>query len=157
MSSSPRNARGFSLVEMMVAMVVLSIGMLGIANLFVATLQANSSATSRQLANNLLGDIADRIRANRTAGVAYLGAAANNNCATGALGAVTCTPAQMAANDLFLWQAQLLQTFPNGLATGIVAVTAAPSANTPATYTITISWQEQGQTAPLTTSLVVQI
>lgn len=157
MSATMRTSRGFSLVEMMVAMVVLSIGMLGIANLFVATLQANSSATSRQLANNLLGDIADRIRANRTAGVAYQGAAANNNCATGALNAISCTPAQMAANDLFLWQAQILQTFPNGLAVGTVAVTAAPSANTPATYTIRINWNEQGQTAALSTILVVQI
>ena len=86
MSPTLNKSRGFSLIEMMVAMVVLSIGMLGIANLFVVTLQANSSATSRQLANNLLGDIADRIRSNRTAIAAYAAAGANNNCAGSALG-----------------------------------------------------------------------
>lgn len=155
MTKGPRTAHGFSLVEMMIAMVVLSLGMLGIANLFVMTLQANSSATSRQLANNLLGDIADRIRANRTALAAYAAAGANYNCAGQAIGAVSCTPAQMAANDIYLWQQMIASTWPNGLATGKVAV--AVNAGAPSTYTITITWQEPGNTSALSSTLVVQI
>jgi len=156
MSRTVPTERGFSLIEMLVAMLVLSIGMLGIANLFVVTLQANSSATSRQLANNLLGDIADRIRANRTAGAAYAAAGANNNCAGSALGAVTCSPAQLAADDVYRWQQQLTQTWPGGNASGAIAVVVG-AAGTPSTYTITITWTEQGNTSALTSQLVVQI
>ena len=58
-----RGNRGFTLVEMLIALVVLSIGMLGVAKLFVLTLQGNASATSRLYAVNLTSDLADRIRA----------------------------------------------------------------------------------------------
>jgi len=121
--------------------------MLGIATLYMTTLHAARSAISRMQAVNLVTDLADRIRANRTAGVAYSGAAANNNCAGGAIGAVTCTPAQMAANDLFLWQQQITT---NGILTGAPATVVNFVAGTPATYTITLSWQEPGEPLPLT-------
>jgi type IV pilus assembly protein PilV len=148
-----RRHSGFTLIEVLVALAVLSVGMLGIAKLFVVTLQSNSTATSRLHAVNLAADLADRIRANRTAGAAYAGAAANNNCSGGAVGAVTCSPAQMAAHDLFLWQNLITTTWPGGLATSSVVFTA----GTPATYTITVNWQEQGMTTPLTYVLNMQI
>jgi type IV pilus assembly protein PilV len=154
--ASRRPAQGFTLIELLVALAVLGIGMLGIAKLFVVTLQGNASATSRLYAVNLAADLADRIRANRTAGIAYAGAAANNNCNGQALGAVTCTPAQMAANDLFLWQQQVAQTWPGGGAAGAVAFVAG-AVNTPNTYTITITWTEQGTGQALNYALNVQI
>jgi type IV pilus assembly protein PilV len=152
-----RRTTGFTLIEMLIALVVLSIGLLGAAKLFVVTLQGNAGATSRMMAVNLAGDIADRIRANRTAGAAYAGAATNNNCAGGAIGAVTCTPAQLAANDLFLWQAQVASTWPGAAASGTVAYTAPAGASLPATYTITLSWLEQGTGQTLSYALTVQI
>jgi type IV pilus assembly protein PilV len=152
----PASSRGFTLVELLVALVVLSIGMLGVAKLFVITLQGNASATSRLYAVNLAADLADRIRANRTAGAAYAGGAANNNCFGAALGAVTCSPAQMAANDLLLWQQQVANTWPGGAASALVAF-AAGAPNTPSTYTITINWQEQGTGQQLSYVLNVQI
>ena len=132
-------AQGFSLVEAMVALVVLAVGMLGIAGLYVTTLRSGGGAINRMQAVGLAEDLADRIRANRTANVAYQGAAANNNC-YGA-GAVDCAPALMAANDLFVWQQQVTnpQTLPGGA--GNVAVAGAAP---PYTYTITVSWTEQG-------------
>jgi type IV pilus assembly protein PilV len=133
----PAGANGFSMVEMLVALVVLSVGMLGVASLFANSMHSGSSAIARMQAVNLAADIADRIRANRRAGNAYAGAAANNSCAGAA--AVSCTPAQMAANDLYVWQKQLSQAFMGGNATGAVTFTA----GTPPTYTITVSWTEK--------------
>jgi type IV pilus assembly protein PilV len=157
MSPRHRTARGFTLIEMLIALVVLSIGLLGAAKLFIVTLQGNASATSRMLAVNLVGDLADKIRANRLGGAAYAGAAASNNCAGGAIGAVTCTAAQMAADDLFQWNAQIANAWPGGAATGAVAYVAPVSATLPATYRVTINWQEQGTGQMLTHTLTVQI
>jgi type IV pilus modification protein PilV len=57
---------GFSIVEALVALVVLSVGMLGIAALYVESLRAGRSAVYHTQAVNLAADMADRIRANRT-------------------------------------------------------------------------------------------
>jgi len=137
---SLRRQRGFSLIEAMVALVVLAVGMLGIAGLYVTTLRSGGGAIYRMQAVNLASDLADRIRVNRGANVQYAAAAADNNC-YGA-GAVDCTPAQMAANDLFVWQAQVQAALPGG--NGVVAVNGAA---VPFTYTITVNWTEQGGAA----------
>ena len=132
-----RRSAGFTMVEVMVALVVLAIGMLGIAGLYVTTLRSGSSAIYRMQAVNLATDLAERVRANRTAGLGYAAAAADDNCAGS--GAVDCSPAQMAANDLFLWNQQLALRLPSG--TGTVAVAGAAN---PFTYVITVTWLEQG-------------
>ena len=136
----PARSRGFTMIEMLVALVVLAVGMLGVAILFGISLHSGSSAISRMQAVNLAADIADRIRANRRAGDgpanAYGGAAADNGC-TGA--AVSCTPAQMAADDLYHWQRQLSQAIAGGTATGTVVVTP----GTPQAYSITVGWTEK--------------
>ena len=135
-----KRERGFTLVEAMVALVVLAVGMLGIAGLYVTTLRSGGGAIYRMQAVNLATDLGDRIRANRTANVAYAGAAANNNC-YGA-GAVNCGPAAMAGNDLFVWQQQVAAILPGG--NGVVAVNGAA---VPFTYVITINWTESGGAA----------
>jgi type IV pilus assembly protein PilV len=139
---SAHRQQGFSLVEVMVALVVLAVGMLGIAGLYVTTLKSGGGAIYRMQAVNLATDLADRIRVNRLANVQYAAAAANNNC-YGA-GSVDCTPAQMAANDLFVWLAQVQD--PNILPGGNGAVVVNGAA-APYTYQITVSWTEQGGTA----------
>jgi type IV pilus assembly protein PilV len=142
-------ARGFTLVETMVALVVLAVGMLGIAGLYVTTLKSGGGAIYRMQAVNLAADLADRIRTNRGANVAYAGAAADNNCYGAA--SVDCAPALMAANDLFVWQQQVAAILPNGNANVVVVGAAVPF-----TYTITINWTESGGAA-LSYVLTLQI
>ena len=71
MSRGRHGGRGFSLVEVLVALIVLSVGMLGIASLYVDSLRAGRTALLRTQAVFLATDMADRIRANPTAGAAY--------------------------------------------------------------------------------------
>ena len=128
--------QGFSLVEVLIALIIMSVGMLGIAGLYVQSLQAGRTSLFRHHSVTLAGDVADRIRANPRAGVDYPGNAVNNNCV--AMG-IDCTPTQMAANDILLWDQQALDSLPNG-AVNIQF----DGAVSPPTYTITISWDEPG-------------
>ncbi len=128
------------MVEMLVALVVLGVGMLGVASLFATSLRSGASAISRMQAVNLANDLADKIRANPNAGAAYKGAAANNDCVGGAIGAKSCDPATLAASDLYLWNQQIAAVWPGASATGSVNV---DTTTTPFTYTITVSWSER--------------
>ena len=65
------NDAGFTLIEVLVALVVRPSGMLGIAALLLSSLQGSRVALERTLAVNLASDIAERIRANRSTGNAY--------------------------------------------------------------------------------------
>ena len=131
---------GFTLVEAMIALVVLSVGMIGIAALYAQGLSAGRSAQYRTQAVNLTADMADRIRVNRLGRAAYGGGAANNNCDPAGGGGVDCTPAQMAAHDLFIWNQQVQQILPNGQ----WQVLFNPG-TLPASYSVQVSWDEIGQ------------
>ena len=141
---------GFSLIESMVALVVVSVGMIGIAGLYGQGLSAGRTALYRTQAVNLAGDMADRIRENRLGGVAYAGMGANNSCDPPA--AVNCTPPQMAQHDLWVWTNQVAVLLPNGV--GTVAFLA----TTPPTYTIQVTWQETvaGQ-PPVNYQMVIRV
>ncbi|MGP0172026.1 type IV pilus modification protein PilV [Pseudomonas sp. NCHU5208] len=64
---SHRAQAGATLIEVLVAIVVLSIGLLGLAGLQATSIQANQSAYYRSQASILAADITDRMRANRKA------------------------------------------------------------------------------------------
>ncbi|MEA3277712.1 MAG: type IV pilus modification protein PilV [Pseudomonadota bacterium] len=65
---------GYSLLEVLIALIVLSVGLSGLASLILIGLKTNDSAMLRTQANTLAYDIVDRMRANR--GRAGLGATA---------------------------------------------------------------------------------
>jgi len=139
---------GFSLIEALVSLIVISVGMIGIAALYGQGLGTTRTALYRTQAVGLAADMADRIRGNRQATIAYEGAAADRNCDYNDNN--NCTPANMAAHDLWLWQAQVTAQLPGG--TGTVRV----DTTTPPTYTISITWQEVGLGA-MTHSITVSI
>jgi type IV pilus assembly protein PilV len=118
---------GFSLVEVLIALVIMSVGMLGIAGLYVQSLQAGRTS-----------DVADRIRANPSAAIAYAGLGANNSCVAAN---IDCDVAGMAANDIWIWDQQAVNSLPNG-----DVVVAFDGTVAPPIYTITVSWDEPGET-----------
>ncbi len=138
------------MVETLVALVVLAIGLLGIAALYLNSLQAGRTAIYRTQAVNLAADLADRIRVNRTAMAAYGNVFADAfaevpTCYTTA----GCTPGELAASDLSRWKDSAAQLLPNGQ--GQVVVTGVPvPAGEPANYVITVRWAEVGEVAPVT-------
>jgi type IV pilus assembly protein PilV len=145
--SAPGTIRGFSLIEVLIALIVMSVGMLGIAGLYVHSMQAGRTSLFRHNAVILAGDVADRIRANPRAAAAYAGDGADNNCVSGG---VNCTPAEMAAHDIFLWDQQALDTLP----TGDIAIVF-NNGVAPPTYQITVSWVEPGENQNYTITIPV--
>ncbi len=160
--------KGFTLLEVLIALIVFSLGLIGLAGLLVVSVQTNHSAYLRTQASFLAQSMADRMRAN-ILGVwngTYVGtytSTTTGTTSTACLQATLCTSAQVAARDVKIWSNQLASFLPNP--TGTIACTApasTPSANKlverpPYTSpcTITIAWNEstlqQGGTAQLET------
>lgn len=138
---------GFSLVEAMVSLVVVSVGMIGIAALYGQGLNAGRTALYRTQAVTLAADMADRIRTNRLGFLDYNDPPANNNCGPGG---VACTPDLMAAHDLFIWTAQVANQLPAGVGT------VQAQNGTPPQYTIQVNWQEAGL-GPQTYQTIIQV
>ena len=122
MSTIPKS-RGFTLLEVLIAVVVLSIGLLGIASLQAFGQRSNHSAYLRSQATALAYDMIDRIRAN-TAGLlngnynaidTTAGPYSNPGCDS-----ITCSSSQMAQYDMYDWQQELATQLPagNGKVTG---------------------------------------
>lgn len=141
-SSGVGPQRGFSLVEVLIALIIMSVGMLGIAGLYVQSMQAGRTSIFRHHAITVAGDVADRIRANPRGAVDYQGPGGNNNCV---LGNVDCNPQQMAANDIDLWKTQASTMLPQGTVTIVYDDTV-----TPPTYQITVGWVETSEAQAFT-------
>lgn len=107
--SVTRHQEGATLIEVLIAIVVLSIGLLGLAGLQVTSVQSNHSAYQRSQATLLAYDLADRMRANRTEALtnAYLvdfPTSSSSNAVTGT----------QAAKDKAEWLNNLARNLPNG-------------------------------------------
>ena len=148
-------ARGFSLVETMVALIVILVGLIGIAKMQALAMSSTNMARMRSLAALEAASLAAAMHANRgfwagtnptgtpppptityTAanGVTGIGTANPGSCAGG------CTPAQLAAYDLALWTSA--QSGLAGLLPGAAATINCASATPPVNCTISITWIE---------------
>jgi type IV pilus assembly protein PilV len=154
-------SRGFSLVEVMVALVVVSIGLLGLAKMESVALSSTSVAGSRALAAIQAASMASAMHANPSywgAGVApasttiYYDTSNNlqisdtatlavvKTSPTGCLAAGTsaCSVSQMAAYDVQQWAFALKQVLPAPFAT-----IACFTGGFPVTCTVTVQWAEK--------------
>lgn len=119
-----------TLIEVLVTLVIMSVGLLGVAALQLTTVRNNYDAFVRSQAAVLASDMLDRMRANRNNALGYV-------VAVGA--AVPATPA---GADIALWRRSLGDQLPSG--EGGIAFDAATRV-----VTITIQWRERTETLPL--------
>ncbi|MDW3094943.1 MAG: type IV pilus modification protein PilV [Gammaproteobacteria bacterium] len=120
-SKNTSNYKGFTLLEVLVALLILSIGLLGLVNLQMRGLQYSDSARQRSQATFLAYDILDRMRANKgevdngTYDI-LISAAAPQPLVTDMCSTVTvsCTPDKLADYDLWEWKNDLSTYLPNG-------------------------------------------
>jgi type IV pilus assembly protein PilV len=145
--AAARRAAGFSLVEVLVALIVIAVGMLGIAKMHALALSATASAGTRSLVALEAAGFAASMHANRDywAGTAALvtnvtvsgGTATVDVFPTAQSCTSACTSTQMAAYDLQSFGAALAQIVPAANA-NISCQNASP----PESCTITVTWLE---------------
>jgi len=127
--------RGVGLIEVLVALLVLSIGLLGLASLQTHALRFNQGALLRTQATTLAYDIIDRMRANRqqASSTTSYTTSFGSGVPTGAdCEASDCSPGNIAAYDLNQWKTALRARLPNG--DGAISVSAG-------IYTVQTRWQ----------------
>lgn len=155
--------RGFTLVEVMVAVVVICVGLLGIAKMQALALSSTGNARERSLAALQAAGLASAMRADRaywanmtvartitvtttpTPTVTVTAAPADTSLAASASSA-TCVvltscsvPGNLAYADLQDWGTQLATSLANSSATITCSV---PTTAVPASCTITLNWTE---------------
>ncbi|SJM90508.1 Type IV pilus modification protein PilV [Crenothrix polyspora] len=133
------NNTGFTLIEVLIAMMILAVGLLGLAALQATSLRNNQSAFYYSQATQLAYDIADRMRANVASAATYT-VAGNANPHDNCLAIEGCTPAEMAEHDLYEWYKAIQSTFPESVDT--VSKIEVNTVGGIDTYTVTISWND---------------
>ena len=145
--SGRRWQSGFSMIEVLVTLLIISLALLGTAGLQAYAMRLNQGSQFRTQAIFLAADLAERMEANKAAAVvdgSYVVAqttaagyviAAGDACINAA-----CPRADLAAFDLVQWQNMVAD--PLRLPQSSWAVTRTVAGN-PSTYTITISWVDR--------------
>lgn len=137
--TTPLNKQsGLGLIEILVAVLVLGIGILGVASTQVVSLQMNTQSQSRSQAVLLAEDILDRVRANPDTPANYAlaaGSASGGTCNT----SFVANGGTVAANDIAAWENSLACLLPEAERTIAVAGN---------TVTVTIDWDQGDSTLP---------
>ncbi|SFS04917.1 type IV pilus assembly protein PilV [Dyella sp. OK004] len=130
--------RGVSLIEVLMAVLIFSIGLIGLAGLMVMATRSNHAAYQRTQVTFLASTMADRMSANpvgvwsgnydSTSYPVSASTAANNDCSSG------CTPDALAASDQRAWSSQLKTFLPNVKAS--ISCDASKAGFTPAGWTL---------------------
>ena len=128
-----QRSEGFSLFELLIALLVLAIGLLGYATLQSQGIKSNTSASFRSEATFLAMDISERMRANPTGN--YIMNTATNDYSAPACTELTCAAgAARASWDQSAWEAAISQRLPGGQ--GIVAASGG-------FFMVTLMWDDE--------------
>jgi type IV pilus assembly protein PilV len=142
MKTNLKRQRGVGLIEVLIALLVLSIGLLGLASLQTHALRFGQGAFVRTQATTIAYDMLDRMRANRahanTPGYAAAFGGVPTTAPTPVCETGNCTPTQMAAYDILEWKYALGQRLPGGDGT----IVSTP-VGTSRIYTITTRWESR--------------
>lgn len=145
-----KKQRGFSLLEVMIALVIFSIGLIGLAGLQSASMSYNHSAYLRSQATYLAYNILDKMRANPAAAengnyeIAYADTGTSNACYYNTAG--TCNTVQLAQTDIFEWK-QAINTLPGGQGQVVASLSSGVRI-----YTVTMQWTDPA--SPSNTTLI---
>ena len=112
--NSPRPAAdsGFGLLEVLVALLVLSLGSLGLLRLSIMSAARQHQAVLQHQALAALNDLEARVRVNPAGLPAYAGPPASRTCSSTVTPSLPCEPEVMAAHDLAEWRARHLASLP---------------------------------------------
>ena len=124
-------------MEVLISIVVLSIGLLGLAGLQVNSLKNNNSSYQRTQANLLANEMFDRIRANRAGMIlGYYDDPLGTTPSDPGCISSSCTTAQIAQYDAFLWTSEIGNLLPSGTAT-------MTGSGADSIFTITVMWDDE--------------
>lgn len=127
---------GFTLIEVLIALVVMSIGLLGLLALQMRTLHASDDAYLTSVANIQAMDLEERMRANRGALATYMTDIGNPSTIPSAdCEKNTCVPADLANYDVSQWLTATQHLFPG---TPVVELTKSGTD----LYKLVLTWQE---------------
>jgi type IV pilus assembly protein PilV len=141
------NNRGFTLIEILVAMLILAVGVLGVASLQMSTYKQLQMSHNFGTAAMLAGDMADRMMANPTR-VLALSDNYNHTSSTGTppdCASIDCTPTQLSVYDKSVWQTQVTGNIASGTKTpGSLPSGSGSVARIPGTqnFVVTVRWDD---------------
>lgn len=125
---------GITMLEVLVAIVVLSFGLLGMLGLIMNSLKMTSSSHYRTIAAQQLTAMAEAINANPNLIANYAAPGTTPNY-TNCLGTAGCTTAELPQTDYALWRENIRVLLPSG--TGTVSTSTRP--------TVRICWNESAR------------
>jgi len=134
------NQSGFTLLEVLIALLVLSIGLLGLAALQTTGLRSNQMASMRTLATQFTYDITDRMRSNPV-GVAN-GEYVVARTTTPSSSIAPWTGGTHALTDLTEWRANIANRLPEGTSEIALCDTTTAPACAEVTHIVTVYWNE---------------
>jgi type IV pilus assembly protein PilV len=147
LNPGPGGQRGIGLIEVLIALVIFSVGMLSLVAMQLAAKRSIYEASQRSIATGLARDMIERMRSNKDQLDAYvvtnigdessLLGAPTTNCGT-----TSCTPAELAEYDLVDWESLLVgasEKLGSANAGGLVSPRACISLSG-RTVTIAIAW-----------------
>lgn len=141
----PLRSRGFTIMEVLAALLVMAVGIIGVAALYSDSVGTNTEARLQTQAAELAEEIAERIQSNEPGRIGYVGTVGvvcNSSVKT-------LNAQDAAANEAACWEDKVEQALPSGSGT-----ITRDTSTTPTSFTVAVSWSAPGKGAA---SYVIQV